>query len=74
MYGTAQEEFRTEFVVELDSFCSQNKEPYLIGGDFKIIRYATEKNKRGAGGGVPRHSVIFNLIIASQEFLELHMS
>ena len=38
VYGAAHEENKMDFLSELSSFCSKNKEPILIGGDFNIIR------------------------------------
>jgi hypothetical protein len=45
VYGAAQEENKVSFLTELSSFCSRNKDPILIGGDFNILRYAYERNK-----------------------------
>jgi hypothetical protein len=38
IYGAAHDEDKMEFLSELFSFCSRNKEPILIGGDFNILR------------------------------------
>ena len=43
VYGAAQEENKNEFLAEFASFCNNMSEPYLIGGDFNIIRCASEK-------------------------------
>jgi len=40
-----QEENKIEFLIELASFCSKNKDPYLVGGDFNILRFTSEKIK-----------------------------
>lgn len=53
VYGAAKEENKTEFLAELARFCANNKEPFLLGGDFNINRFASEKNKNT---GVRRHS------------------
>lgn len=45
VYGAAQEDRKEAFLSELANFCGKSKEPYIIGGDFNIIRYAHEKNK-----------------------------
>jgi hypothetical protein len=71
VYGAAQEENKNEFLAEFASFCNNMSEPYLIGGDFNIIRCASEKNK---GGGVHRHAQLFNSIINSLDLLEIHMN
>lgn len=58
VYGAAQEEGKIPFLSELSSFCSSNQEPLLIGGDFNLITYASEKseNKR-----VHRHTNLLTL-------------
>jgi hypothetical protein len=33
------------FLTELAMFFSKNKEPYAVGRDFNIIRYASEKTR-----------------------------
>ena len=71
VYGAPQEENKIEFLTELASFCSKNKDPYLVGGDFNILRFTSEKNK---GGGIHRHSGVFNSIIAAQELIDIHMA
>jgi exonuclease III len=48
VYGSAHEEDKMDFLTELSSFCSKNREPIMIGGDFNIIRYNNERNKPGA--------------------------
>ena len=45
IYGAAQEEKKFEFLSELSRFCDICSEPYLVGGDFNIIRYLKEKKK-----------------------------
>jgi exonuclease III len=71
VYGAAQEEYKMSFLTELSAFCSRNKEPILIGGDFNIIRYAKERNKPG---GIQRYSDTFNALINFHELRELEMS
>lgn len=43
VYGPAHDDQKFEFLVELSNFCDTSTEPILIGGDFNIIRYASEK-------------------------------
>lgn len=62
VYGAAQAENKDAFLPELASFCSKNKEPYIIGGDFNIIRFQSEKNKPGR---TDRFFDIFNSIISA---------
>ena len=45
IYGVAHEENKLEFLAELANFCSTNKEPLIIGRDFNIIRFSSEKIK-----------------------------
>jgi hypothetical protein len=39
VYGAAQDEKKEDFLSELALFCSKNKEPYLLCGDFNIISF-----------------------------------
>lgn len=41
VYGAAQEENKDQFLAELANFCGHNSGPYLIGGDFNIIRFSS---------------------------------
>ena len=43
VYGAAQEENKREFLAALAGFCSKNKSPFLVGGDFNIIRFSSKK-------------------------------
>ena len=70
VYGAAQEMNKNEFLAELARFCNKNKLPFLIGGDFNIIRFATEKNKPS---GVHKHTDLFNSIISANELLDIQM-
>jgi hypothetical protein len=45
VYGVAHDETKDAFLTELAMFCSKHKEPYVVGGDFNIIRYASEKTR-----------------------------
>jgi hypothetical protein len=42
VYGPAQIEDK-DFLIELGSACSDQELPLLIGGDFNIIRFPSEK-------------------------------
>jgi len=70
IYGAAHEENKLEFLAELSNFCSSNKDPLIIGGDFNIIRFSSEKNK----GGLHKHSGLFNSVINSFELIDVHMN
>lgn len=46
VYGAAHDENKPEFLAELSSVCHRIKTPYLVGGDFNIIRHCGKKIKR----------------------------
>ena len=70
MYGAAQEENRRDFLSELADFCGKINDPMLIGGDFNLVRFTSEKNK----GGIHRCSSLFNSIIDCYELVDIHMA
>jgi hypothetical protein len=43
VYGAAQLEDKEDFLAELGNVCSDQSLPLLVGGDFKIIRFSSEK-------------------------------
>jgi hypothetical protein len=43
VYGSAYDEHKQEFLDELDLICSVNNIPIMVGGDFDLIRDASEK-------------------------------
>ena len=46
VYGATHDEQKPEFIVELSSMCHSTNIPYLVGGDFNIIRHCGEKTKK----------------------------
>src|SRR3954470_5376897 len=46
VYGSAHEEHKEEFLIELSNFYSCCTMPYIVGGDFNILRHSGEKNKK----------------------------
>jgi hypothetical protein len=56
---------------ELASFCAKIKEPYVIGGDFNIMRISSDKNKNFLPN---RFSDILNTIININGLRELYVS
>jgi exonuclease III len=46
VYGAAQEEDKEDFLTELGNICRDQRLPLLVGGDFNLLRDASEKNKR----------------------------
>lgn len=45
VYGPAQDDGKEDFLQELAVVCSNQSLPLMIGGDFNIMRFSTEKNK-----------------------------
>jgi mannosylglycoprotein endo-beta-mannosidase len=43
VYGPTHEEKRDQFLGELATICSKGDLPMIIGGDFNILRYSSEK-------------------------------
>jgi hypothetical protein len=70
VYGPAHERDQLSFLQELSHFCTKNNEPFVVGGDFNIIRYSHEKNKIGP---VHKHTDAFNDLIQYHELHEVHM-
>ena len=50
--------------------CNNSKEPYIVGGDFNIIRFSHEKNKEN---NIHHHSDLFNWVIQKCCLREIHM-
>ena len=71
VYGPAQEDKKDQFLTELAQICSNKKYPMLLGGDFNILRFSSEKNKSFHNN---KHSDIFNSIINSFELRDLDIS
>lgn len=71
VYGAAHDENKVQFLTELSAFCSRNKDPIIIGGDFNIIRFASERNKFT---DVQRFSGLFNSLINFHELREILMT
>ena len=70
VYRATQLEHKNEFLAELARFCCKNNQPHLIGGDFNIIRFSSDKNKPS---GVHKHTDLFNNIISTYELLDMHL-
>ena len=71
VYGPDHEEMREEFLLELAQFCSDMNKPYIVGGDFNILRHGGEKNKK-----LHDHKSIdmFNSVINSYGLREIYYS
>lgn len=71
IYGTAQMEDKIEFLSELAAFCSKNTVPFIVGGDFNLMRDASEKNKVFLHN---KHTDLFNTIINANSLREIRIS
>ena len=71
IYGDAQPDRKALFLAELSRVFQNSINPILIGGDFNIIRKASEKYKSGS----PRHwSFLLNAILEQAGVRELDMN
>jgi len=70
VYGAAHDDKRDDFLAELASTCSNISTPYVIGGDFNILRESCDKNK-----DLHRSLYMdrFNSIIQNLSLREIHM-
>jgi exonuclease III len=71
VYGAAQMNDKEDFLIELGRVCSDQRHPTLIGGDFNIIRFSSEKNKFMRAN---RWTDMFNNIINTYALREIHLS
>lgn len=60
VYGPAHDDKKDQFLTELSRLCTSNPHPLLIGGDFNILRFSSEKNKAFRGN---KFSDLFNMLI-----------
>lgn len=70
VYGAAHDDKKNDFLEELVSVCSHIQVPYVVGGDFNILREIEEKNKN-----MHKSPYVdkFNAIINSLSLREIHM-
>jgi hypothetical protein len=69
-YGVAQEEHNNDFLTGLSAFCNNVFTPYIVDGDFNILRHSGEKNTLF----VQTHSSdLFNSIIHTLGLREIFM-
>jgi hypothetical protein len=71
VYGAAQLCDKDDFLTELGMVCSDQRLPLLIGGDFNILRFSSEKNKRMRCN---RWTNMLNSIIITYALREIHLS
>ena len=71
VYGPAQYQNKQAFFVELANTCSKESLPYLIGGDFNIMRRPEDKSSGMFDFKWPN---LFNAVIESLDLKEIVMS
>jgi hypothetical protein len=71
VYGSAEEDKKEDFLREMASYCAKWKDPYIVGGDFNILRFSHEKNKVFVPN---RFSDMFNSVINVYDLREIHIS
>ena len=71
VYGPAQQENKQEFLAEMANTCSKESLPYIIGGDFNIMRHPQDKSSGVFDFKWPN---LFNSVIESLDFKEIVMS
>ena len=70
VYGPAHNDKKDQFLTEISNIYGSSKSPLLIGGDFNILRYSSEKNKKFAGNKI---SDLFNWVINTHELREVDL-
>jgi exonuclease III len=71
IYGPTQLQNKGAFLVELANTCSKENLPYLIGGDFNIMRKLEDKS---SGDFDHKWPSLFNVVIESLDLREIVMT
>jgi len=71
VYGPAQQEHKESFLIELANSCSHETLPYIIRGDFNIMRRSEDKSTDNFDFKWPN---IFNQVIEVLDLKEIEMS
>jgi mannosylglycoprotein endo-beta-mannosidase len=71
VYGPAQHQYKSAFLSELANTCSKESLPYMIGGDFNIMRNPEDKS---SGDFDPKWPNLFNAVIESLDLKEIVMA
>ena len=71
VYGAAHDENKPEFIAEMSSMCHKTTIPYLVGGDFNLVRYSSDKSN---GSINHRWADNFNAWIEIWSLLEIKLS
>ena len=67
----AHEDLKAGFLAELSVVCQGIDCPYIVGGDFNILRHVLEKNKPII---LAHSSALFNSVIHTLCLREIHMA
>jgi hypothetical protein len=71
IYGPAQSQNKGAFLVEIANTCSKESLPFLIGGDFNIMRKPEDKS---CGDFDTKWPSLFNVVIESLDLREIVMT
>jgi hypothetical protein len=71
VYGAPHDEGKDKFPPELATFCSRIRVPYIVGGDFNIVRFPSDKNRNFHPNG---YTDTLNAVIHVNELRELDIS
>jgi exonuclease III len=71
VYGPAHDDLKDDFLAELSLFCNCVDCPFIVGGDFNILRSVLDKNKPTV---LPHCSDVFNSIIHTLSLREIQMT
>jgi hypothetical protein len=71
IYGPAQSQNKAAFLAELANTCSKENLPYLVGGDFNIMRKPEDKS---CGVFDTKWPSLFNAVIESLDLREIVMA
>jgi hypothetical protein len=71
VYGPAQPDHKENFLAELVRMGSQENLPFIMGGDFNILRHPSEKNNANYNARCP---FLFNAVIDGLNLRELKMT
>src|SRR3954469_20679907 len=70
VYGAVQDVYKADFLRELVNLAKDNPYPILIGGDFNLVRFPSEKSR----GRFDNHwPFLFNAVIDSLDLREVSM-
>ena len=71
VYDPAQDDLKSMFLTEMARACGTKPHPFIIGGDFNIMRRPEDKNNNNFNYRWPN---LFNAVIESLELREIEMT